>query len=287
MDSSRTFPRIIPAKIARPILAMGLRAMPYLFGVRGRRHAEWRADHWVPSRFADEHQSVSARRGGITWELDLRDNVQRSVYYLGSYEHWTSRLLNEEFGSGDVFADVGAHIGVHALPAARQLAGLGGRVFAFEPAQDSIAKLEVAAARAGLANFSVAQVAIGRSPGQMTLRASDPHTLSEGSMRSAYGSGDVIGAVPMVTFDEWAKDASLARLDVVKIDVEGAEYDVVHGMQHSLRSLQPRLVVIEVIDENLEVAGSSKAALMELMADCGYRAASEVTERNVSFRRQA
>jgi hypothetical protein len=79
----------------------------------------------------------------------------------------------------------------------------------------------------------------------------------------------VIDSRPVTSFDGWAEAAGLTRLDVVKIDVEGSELDVLIGMERILRSLRPRLVIIEVIEENLRRGGSSPAELLELMADAG------------------
>jgi FkbM family methyltransferase len=271
------------AAIARPVLAGGLRALPHIFGERGRGHAKWRAAHWVPSVLNDASVKVRARRGGITWNLDLRDMAQRALYYTGYYERPTGRLLRDEFKAGDVFADIGAHIGIHALQAAKHLDGLGGYVFAFEPAPDSISKIEVTAERAGLTNYTVVPTALGRSPGVVDLHASDSMTLTEVGMRSLYGSGAVIDSVPLATFDSWAEGVKLRRLDVVKIDVEGSELDVLLGMQRTLSSLRPRLVLIEIIDENLRRGGSSPAEVVKLMADCGYGVAGEL-ERDLIFR---
>jgi FkbM family methyltransferase len=278
-----TLPNRVLAAVARPLLAGSLRSLPFIFGERGRGHANWRSSHWIPPTLNEASTGVRARRGGIVWNLDLRDMAQRSLYYTGSYERSTGRLLADELKPGDNFADVGAHIGIHALPAAKHLNGLGGHVFAFEPGPDSIRKIEVAAKRAGLTNYTVVPKALGRAPGVVDLHAGDPDTLSEIGLRSIYGSGDVIDSVPIVTFDSWAQDTGLQRLDVVKIDVEGSELEVLLGMQRSLRSLRPRLLIIEVIDENLRRAGSSSDEVLQLMADCGYVVVGE-TARDVLFR---
>jgi hypothetical protein len=71
-------------------------------------------------------------------------------------------------------------------------------------------------------------------------------------------------------------------LDIVKIDVDGSEFDVLFGMQRALCSLRPRLVIIEIIDDHLRRAGSSPAEMLKLMADCGYGVAGE-TARDVLF----
>jgi hypothetical protein len=55
------------------------------------------------------------------------------------------------------------------------------------------------------------------------------------------------------------------------MDVEGAETEVLRGMQGTLTQLRPRLLAIEVVEEHLRRAGSSRAELLELLASVGYR----------------
>jgi hypothetical protein len=96
----------------------------------------------LPERWSADAPLVRARRLGLDLHLDLRDNLQRTLFYTGTYEPGLLRFLHGELRVGDVAVDVGAHIGVHALTMARRLRRLGGgRVLAFEPARDSAAKL--------------------------------------------------------------------------------------------------------------------------------------------------
>src|SRR5689334_14638423 len=92
----------------------------------------WRA----PPEWWAAAPEVRARRLGLDLALDLRDNLQRTLYFTGTYEPGLLRALAAELRPGDVVADVGAHVGVHALSAGRRLRELGGggRVIAFEPA---------------------------------------------------------------------------------------------------------------------------------------------------------
>jgi uncharacterized membrane protein YkvA (DUF1232 family) len=73
---------------------------------------------------------------------------------------------------------------------------------------------------------------------------------------------------PVVRFDDWA--TNLARMDVVKIDVEGSELDVLRGMSASLDRLRPRVVAVETYEPHLAAAGTSEAEIVELLGDLGY-----------------
>jgi hypothetical protein len=69
------------------------------------------------------------RRNGITWELDLQEGIDFSIFLLGGFELATLRLHDSILGPGDSVLDVGANIGAHTLPFARLL-GKAGRVYA-------------------------------------------------------------------------------------------------------------------------------------------------------------
>jgi FkbM family methyltransferase len=221
---------------------------------------------WAPRGVA----SVASTFDGVRFELDLRDNLQRELFYSGTYESNVHELLVRSLGSGDVIVDVGANIGVHSLPLARRVRGLGGLVLAFEPAADTAARLRTTATRNGI-DVEVVPIALGRNPGTATLRQSTAWEQADLGVRSLFGDGDAVAPVQVVRFDDWAAARPLARLDIVKIDVEGGEMDVLAGMTASLRSLCPRLIVVEVVEKFLRRSGTSSAALDEFLSTHGYR----------------
>ena len=109
-----------------------------LYRVATRRPAPMPDLYTPPPDWWTTHPRVAVRRHGLRLELDLRDNLQRTLYFTGTYEPGLLRALREELEPGDVYVDVGAHVGVHALSAARRIGELGGgRVIAFEPTPDS------------------------------------------------------------------------------------------------------------------------------------------------------
>jgi len=211
---------------------------------------------------------------GITFEVMLGDNLQRHLFFSGAYEPELHEVLKRELRGGGVMVDVGANIGVHSLPVARMLQASGseGHVYAFEPAPDTAERLRRTAQRNGVASrVEVVQVALGDRPRTASLRSATEHTPLDVGMRSLYGSGGDAIPVQVTPFDTWAESARLTRWDVLKMDVEGAETEVLRGMQHTLSTLRPRLLAIEVVDELLRRAGSSRTELVSLLASIGYR----------------
>jgi len=219
---------------------------------------------------------VKVRRLGLRLELDLRDNLQRALYATGTYEPALVRFLHDELRHGDVMVDVGAHIGVHALTVAARLRRLGGgSVVAFEPAHDSAAKLRAAATRNRL-ELTVVEAALGAEPGTADLRADPAYDAADAGVRSLHGRGTRVQSVPVTTFDAWAAEARLGRLDLVKLDVEGAELEALRGMAGSLSRLRPRALVVEVKRRVLERAGLDADEVREYLDRLGYESTGQV-----------
>jgi FkbM family methyltransferase len=219
---------------------------------------------------------VRVRRLGLGLDLDLRDNLQRALYATGTYEPALVRFLHDELRPGDVMADVGAHIGVHALTAAARLRRLGGgTVVAFEPAHDSAARLRAAAARNRL-EVTVVEAALGAEPGTADLRTDPSYDIADAGVRSLHGRGTRVQTVRVTTLDAWAAEARLERLDLVKLDVEGAELEALRGMARSLGRLRPRALVVEVKQRVLERAGVNGDELREYLDRLGYESTGQV-----------
>lgn len=269
-------PHSLAARL-RTILIMGLR-QSIVVALRavsacGITPAEWAAAQTrrLPKPIWAINPYVRARRLGLFWELDLRDNVQRTLYFTGWYERRYLTLLRQQVRRGDVYIDVGAHIGIHAQVIARDLLTLEGRVVAFEPSPDTAARLRRTSAVNGLTNLQVVNVALGAKRGEMELR-SDPSRFEAADMAvlSFYGPGPSIGLTDVISLDEWVKDTDLSAIDFVKVDVEGAEQAVLQGMQDSIRTFRPRLIGIEIRDYLLLQAGTSEAQLRSFLKDLGY-----------------
>ena len=285
---------LIGGRSARTIAALAMRAgartdrgyAKGLYRVASRRSVPMPGLRTVPAAWWSTAPRVSARRLGLRLHLDLRDNLQRTLYFTGTYEPGLLRLLEHELRAGDTVLDVGAHVGVHALTAARRLRELGGgRVIAFEPTPDSAAAVRAAAARNRLA-VEVVESGLGAADGEIELRGDPRYPTHDAGVRSQFGDGDVVARAPVTTFDAWAQRDGLDRLDVVKIDIEGAEILALRGMRATLRALEPRLLAIEVKDVVMERGPGDEAALHALLAECGYAPAGS-PERHVAVFRPA
>ncbi len=191
------------------------------------------------------------------------------------------RLFDRHVRAGATVVDVGANIGYNAIHAAR-LAGPRGRVVAIEPAADSLAVLRRNVAAARLDNVVVEHVAAGRTHGARELFVRGPMSAVNSLFpQSCYAFVTDIVRVPVVPLD----DLVSGRADVVKIDVEGAELDVLEGMGRLLATSAPVLVV-EWHPLLQRLAGHSPDALPRWLLERGFRvhAATHAAVRTLSER---
>jgi FkbM family methyltransferase len=258
---------------ARTVLAVWLRLLSALGGANRAGAVAYRSK---ARRLASDARA-RMRRWGVRFELNLNDNVQRTFYYTGWYERAFLKFLQRELRPTDTYVDVGAHVGIHAAFAARLVPQ--GNVVAFEPAPDTSALLR--RSLGDRPNVEVVAAGLDAQAGKIALRTNPKWHREDASTRSRFGTGELVCEAPVLRFDDWA--GSLERMDIVKIDAEGAERDVLLGMSGSIQSLRPRLVAIEVYAPYLAAAGATEAEIIDFLVDLGY-----VRERtighNVIFR---
>jgi FkbM family methyltransferase len=149
------------------------------------------------------------------------------------------RLMDRCLRPGAVVVDVGANIGWNAIRAAR-LVGPTGRVIAVEPTPDTLDVLRRNVAASGLGNLVVEPVAAGRAPGtaEFYLRGG-VSAVNSLYPESRYSRVTGVLKVPVVPLDDLVE----GPVALVKIDVEGAELDVLEGMPRLLDSAGTVLIV--------------------------------------------
>ena len=146
---------------------------------------------------------------------------------------------------GDVVFDVGANRGIFTALISN-LVGRDGRVHAFEPSSDTCTLLHATlAARArNPANVTVSSVAVGAEDGVATLYTPQ-HDHGQASLRT-HDTGSWAGDPPMrsaevrvLALDTYVAARAPTRVDVVKIDIEGAELPALRGFAAGLLAMHP------------------------------------------------
>ncbi len=190
---------------------------------------------------------------GFYWSVKLR---------LTEYEPET-RALRHLVPRGAVCIDVGGNFGQFASFLARA-AGPTGFVHSFEPLAYNRRIFERVIRHMGLRNVSVYPFAVGSR--RDVLRLSIPGRNTAEAHISDSGA-ELVEVIPL---DAWASEANLARLDFVKIDVEGFELEVLRGASGLLSRFKPALLC-EISGVSESRYGVPVIAPFRFMESHGYR----------------
>lgn len=195
------------------------------------------------------------RNAGLSMLIDPRSE---GGYLRGDHEPWLQDLLAEWLHDGGSFLDVGSHCGFFTMVASR-VVGPAGAVWAMEPDPVTFERLNGHVAANGLTNVSTVNAAAWSHSGKVPFASSVATDAGvQGSVVPAHTSASA--TVQARTIDEIVREASV---DVVKIDVEGAEMSALVGAGRLLARRGSRWVV-EVHSEEL------RASVSERFVESGY-----------------
>jgi FkbM family methyltransferase len=195
------------------------------------------------------------RHGRMTY-LRADSIIGKSLELYGEWCEGEIILFGRLLHAGDVVIDVGANIGTHTLPLAR-LVGASGAVYAYEPQRMIYEILRKNVEVNDLPNVQLNWAAVGATDGVCHIPEiyySAHNNFGEVST----GHGEL--EVPMVALDS----LKLSRVNLIKIDVEGAEAEVLRGAASTIARQRPILYV-----ENNKLEKSRE--LVELVRNMGYR----------------
>ncbi len=230
----------------------------------GRWRLVRRAARLAPILKASSRRRVIRVAGLGRMAIDGSSQTGRILFATGSYEPGCSLVMRQHLHPGACMIDVGANIGYFTLAAARRV-GPSGRVVAFEP-QESVRRELVENVRLnGLTNVSIREEALSASSGSAEFYPGRRDNTGLASLRPLEGVTPT--RVVQARFDDLWDDRAIT---LVKIDVEGAELQVLEGMSRCLERHRPSLV-IEVTDGYLRALGASAEALYTWVQSRGYR----------------
>jgi FkbM family methyltransferase len=211
---------------------------------------------------------------GVKLLLDPKDYVSRDILIYGAWQPTVWAAVADALPEGGVLLDVGAHIGYDTLRGSVKV-GPTGKVIAFEPNPNTLVLLRGNIAASKATNVIVQPIACTDQEQMLTLFDSTKTGNSGASSLSLANADEPeIGDLPSYSvrgrrIDDVVRELGLTRVDVIKIDIEGAETLAIRGARETLTRFHPKLVT-EVVEHHLKNMNSSVAELTALMAELGY-----------------
>jgi FkbM family methyltransferase len=207
--------------------------------------------------------------GVLKMEYEFPSALGCSLFYNGSFEEREIAFFETllEPLPTPIILDIGANIGVHSLSWAA--AKPNATIFAFEPSPSVYPLLQKnVQSNALLQTIKVFQTALSNESGKATFYQCEDSAYS--SLKNTKRKAVVENfTVNMTTVDDFVQSQGIDHIDLIKIDVEGFEYEVIQGARNTLQSIAPRLFV-EIYggtDSNMDPEGTIK-----YLCDLGYKA---------------
>jgi FkbM family methyltransferase len=205
--------------------------------------------HNFLNRFSPEESEVFNCRGALEGYRMCIDWRRFRSFVYGAWEPEVSRALTSAVRQGMTVFDIGAHIGYYTLLLAKCV-GPNGRVFSFEPLPGNFDLLRKNVQLNNLTQVQTFNQAVFSRVGEITISVPDDQPNS-GNGSVCLDEGVQQFRVNAVSLDAFCEEF-LIRPDVLKMDVEGAEYEVLRGAKRVIAQFRPKLLIeLHHFDGNL------------------------------------
>ncbi len=206
---------------------------------------------------------------GKFW-LDPASYLGLRLLEHGVYEPDMLAVVKHFVSPGSAFVDVGANEGYFTVVGARQ-AGLTGRIVAVEPQARVRAVLLRNFELNGCTQISLAPYAVSDRPGQATMHLTPGVNNSASSLVQPTRYPLQRQIVECLTLEEILNQHTVATCDLLKVDIEGWEYEAVLGSPELFRQGRVKTVALELHPPLLRRRGLDAGRITGFLAECGYR----------------
>lgn len=220
----------------------------------------------IPS---DKPRVAQVRIGDVALLVLANEDVGRRLFLARRYEWSDWQFLAGQMRDHDICVDVGANTGFYTMLMAA--VAVQGEVHAFEPVPLNWHLLSAAAVINGFSHVRAINSALGDTVGTNEFSVS-----TDGAYSSFLPTGRKLEAdqlmVKVDTLDGYLEGTNTPRVDILKIDVEGAEMIVLAGAHALLTTPErrPRLVLLELFGQNLAPYRTSIHEIVAFMRECHY-----------------
>jgi FkbM family methyltransferase len=215
--------------------------------------------------YAKNFQHHICKRNGINYCLDLSEAIDLATYF-GGWEPETITFIENNVIQGNYVIEVGANVGIQTLHFSQKV-GVNGRVFAFEPTEFAVAKLN--------RNCDLNSELSGRISIFKNIVTDEYRTTQNSPIRSSWqtdnsrNNDEFINASLAISIDEFIEVSKLNKFDILKIDVDGYDFKVLQGSKKAIMKFNP-LIYIELDDAALNKQGDSVKDILNFLINLGY-----------------
>lgn len=201
-------------------------------------------------------------------ELDQSDVAVSGALALGSFEETEVNMFRDKLENGMTVIDIGANIGYYTIIAGKRIGG-NGKVLAFEPEENNFSLLTRNISLNKLDNVSVFKVALANKTGEESLYL-DNDNKGHHSLSSQKSKTEKRVLVRTDTLDSILEKYGSHKVDLIKMDIEGAEFLALEGMAKTL-AINPELILFtEFYPQAIRRLGRSPLQFLKNLVKSGF-----------------
>ena len=202
--------------------------------------------------FLIKREKLLFKLNGIKLNLDIRDSIDREIYFTNRYEEEQIKLLIDSIKKYKIthFVDVGANIGIYALIIAKNFPNI--KIDAFEPHIGAFERMEANIRQNGFSKIIQSHnLALSNENKKGYLLASTRFGTYQSGGASVSSEGEM--KISQMRGDDLIND--IDSIIAIKIDVEGFELSVLQGFENLIKN-NKIFLQIEIFDEKLKETSS-------------------------------
>jgi FkbM family methyltransferase len=203
----------------------------------------------------------------IKMKLTIKDWVQYNLFIYGKYEENETLLWEKLVKKSSVILDIGANVGYFSLLASK--INPKSSIFSFEPIKHTFDRLSYNVKQNNFQNIKLFNCAISDENRILSINVGNENNWGMSSVNNHEFTSGKIENINAISIDNFVKEEKIQRVDLIKLDIEGAEYMALEGMKNTLDNYSPD-ILIEILDEHLLKQNKSSEMIYNLLFSKGY-----------------
>jgi FkbM family methyltransferase len=222
------------------------------------------------------HKDISLKLTSYGYITKRIYQQQLLVPFKKSFEYETLDLLRKTIKPDFQILDIGANIGLHSMIMAKELSS-NGKIYSFEPSKKTYSSLVENIKLNGLgASISTFNLALSNKAETLFLAAPESANISEAdadaynSLRHTQTGKGNAEEIQAITLDSWIIKENIKKIDLIKIDIEGAELLCFQGAKEFFTNHKP-IIIMECCEQHLAHFNNSIFDVLNYLSQFGYK----------------